>query len=313
MKNKFYDNQIKGRYVQQIDSASFEAYVNKSGGWTDYLLSDKILFSHRANNYSQDSLPEKLHAHDYYELTLIESEAGVEYIADGQYVQLRRGMAILTKPLQFHMFRLTETMHYERYVLYFKDIDKIFPDPATMDFTKRGDPSCAIFNLPGALLLSYLKSAEEVLSNTASPYANAKACLNLFHVFLLLSDQENALECNMSISPPHFIHEIKEYIDENFLSVPSVEALAKRFFYSREYISRAFRRYYNTPIYEYILERKMQHSTLLLEQGVGVELSARASGFGNLSSFVKLFRKFYGCTPSEYKAKQVIHPWALHP
>ncbi|MBR2615811.1 MAG: helix-turn-helix domain-containing protein [Clostridia bacterium] len=303
MRQKIDENKSKNRYSQSVPAASFEAYVSKNGGWTDYLISQRILFSHRANDYDMSDLPEKLHSHDYYELTVVLAEGGVEYIADGQSISLRPGMAILTKPMQFHMFRLTEAMHYERYVLYFKEIEALLPDPALMDFTKRGGLSCAIFQLSEERLLSCLKSAGEALSDPASPYANAKACLHLLQVFMLLSDQEKALEGSLSALPPHFIHEIKEYVDENFLSIPSVEALARKFFYSREYISRAFRRYYNTPIYEYILGRKMQYSTLLLHEGSAVEAAAHASGFGSLSGFVKHFRKFYGCTPSEYKAK----------
>jgi AraC-like DNA-binding protein len=43
-----------------------------------------------------------------------------------------------------------------------------------------------------------------------------------------------------------------------------------------------------------------------LQQGELVESAARKAGFHNLSSFVKVFRKRYGCNPSEYKAYQ--HP-----
>ena len=120
---------------------------------------------------------------------------------------------------------------------------------------------------------------------------------------MLLSDRKTLVIGNVQMSAPHFIRDIKEYIDENYLLIDSAEALSRQFYYSREYISRSFSKYYNTPIYEYILERKMQHSALLLKQGTSVEASAHNSGFGNMSSFIKLFRKYYGCTPSEYRIK----------
>lgn len=303
MIEKIRTNLSKGRYSKQLPSASFEAYINKNGGWKDCLISNKIIFSHRENDYSEDYLPEKLHSHDYYELTFVFSRDGVEYTADGQCISLRKGMAVLTKPMRFHMFRLTRDMHYDRYVMYFKDIDGIFPDSAVMSFTKMGNSSCAVFELPEQTLLSRLKSVEDALTDTESPYASARAYLNICHIFVLLSDQKATVEEDIPIVAPNFISEIKEYIDKNFLEINSIEALSKQFFYSREYISRSFRKYYNTPIYDYVLNRKIQHSSLLLKQGASVRDSAHSSGFSNISSFIKLFRKYFGCTPSEYKAK----------
>jgi AraC-like DNA-binding protein len=95
-------------------------------------------------------------------------------------------------------------------------------------------------------------------------------------------------------------------VDANFLHLRSVNDVADHFFYSREYISRSFQKYFNTPLYDYILNRKMMHCCTLLQQGELVESAARKAGFHNLSSFVKVFRKRYGCNPSEYKAYQ--HP-----
>ncbi len=305
MREKIRDNLEKGRYAQRISGLSSEAYFNQEGGWRDYLLSEKILFSHRENDYSPDALPEKLHVHDYYELTIIVGGEGVAYIADGQSISIHGGMAILTKPMHFHMFRLTAPVYYDRYVLYFKNIEGLFPDSAIMDFVKMGNDACAVFELSEYPLLSYVRAAENALSDRELSYSSVKAYLNICDMFLLLSDHKAVAEGHVAVSVPHFMNEIKEYIDENYLLIHSVEELSERFFYSREYISRSFRRYYNTPIYEYILDRKMLHCTALLRQGASVEAAAHGSGFGNMSSFIKLFRKMNRCTPSEYKAKHM--------
>jgi len=304
MQKKIFENQSRKGYTKKDNSIFSEAYVNQCGGWTDYLISDKFIFSHRTNDYSMDELPEKLHYHDYYEISAILGGDGVEYISDEETVSLHRGMVILTKPMRFHMFRLSTPTHYDRYVLYFKDVAGIFPDSAMMDFTKNGNSSCAIFELPEQPLFSCFQSAEDTLANADSPYASTKAYLNICNVFLLLSDHKATIKERAPMFVPNFISQIKEYIDENFLSIQSVKTLSRELFYSREYVSRTFRKYYNTPIYEYISSRKMQHAAFLLKQGASVEDSAHESGFFNMSSFIKLFRKLYGCTPSQYKEKQ---------
>ena len=68
MKEKISDNIKKEKYSQKLPSVPFDAYINKSGKWTDYLLSDKIIFSHRSNTCRKSA--DKLHAHDFYELCI---------------------------------------------------------------------------------------------------------------------------------------------------------------------------------------------------------------------------------------------------
>ncbi len=303
MRARVAENIRKGRYADQGPSLSAPSYVNKGGGWTEYLLSDRILFSHRENDYTRGAFSKRLHTHDHYELTVVVSGEGVEYIADGKSVALKRGMAILTKPNKFHLFRLSAPTHYDRYVLYFKAPEDLFPDDRVVDFTRMGNSVSAIFAFSEAQAISYTKMAEEALSLADSPYASAKAYLALCGLFLALSDQSAIVEGNADASLPKFIREIKQYIDENFLRISSVEALAAKFFYSREFVSRSFKQYYNTPVYEYILGRRLLHCASLLRKGEGVEAAARASGFSNMSSFIKLFRKYHSCSPSEYKNK----------
>lgn len=301
MKTKLEENLKKGRYVEKAASLSAASYVSK-GGWTEHLLADRILFSHRENDYTKSSFSKRLHTHDHYELTLVSGGEGVEYIADGKSISVHRGMAILTKPGRFHMFRLSAPTRYDRYVLYFKNVESLFPDKALTAFADMGNDSAAIFDLPEGAALPKVKAAETALSETASPYAAAKAYLSLCDLFLTLSDHTALEEGSYATSVPPFMSEIKNYIDENFLRISSVEALAKQFFYSREYLSRSFKQYYNTPVYEYILGRRLLYCASLLARGETVERAARAAGFGNMSSFIKLFRKHRGCTPSEYRA-----------
>jgi len=152
-----------------------------------------------------------------------------------------------------------------------------------------------------ANVLAPVRHMEQALSDRNAPFAALRALLQLVELFIILSES-TPVSSGMNTSPaPVFISEIKQYIDEAFPQIHSVNDLADRFFYSREYITRIFRQYYNTPLYEYILRRKLLYSCTLLRQGFTVESAASQAGFRNMSSFIKVFRKFHGCTPSEYK------------
>ena len=200
------------------------------------------------------------------------------------------------------MFRLSRATHYDRFVIYFKNINSLFPDNSIMDFANKGNSSCAIFNLTDKELNERIFNIEKALKEE-STYKLSKAYLALCNLFLTLSDRENQDKIESENIVPHFIHEIKEHVDSNYINITSVEELAKKFFYSREYLSRSFRKYYNTPLYDYILERKIRHCANLLDNGESIENASKNAGFTNTSSFIKIFKKHYNQTPSEYKKK----------
>ncbi len=302
MRGKIEENLRKNINYKKIPTEHGEIYSNENHGWKDYLLSGKVIFSYRDNHYSKNEFGEKLHSHDFYELTIPLSSDGVEFVSDEKTVSVKGGMAILAKPRKVHMFRITKRSRYKRFVLYFKDIEQLFSDETIVKFTKMGNSSFALFRPQDDYALSLAEEVLLNLENGSSQYNFAKAQLRLCELFLTLSEDVSKEE-NFHSTTPKFIHEIKKYVDENYLKISSVEEIAEKFFYSREYLSRSFKKYYNTPVYEYVIGRKMLNCTALLRKGESVETSARSSGFNNMSSFIKLFKKFNGCTPSEYKAK----------
>ena len=100
---------------------------------------------------------------------------------------------------------------------------------------------------------------------------------------------------------PENILAIKEYIEQNFVEISSVKEVAEHFFYSREYISRLFRQYFNTSVSNYIKARRIAYSQQLLEQGYSICEACYQSGFENMSTFIRSFRNISGITPSEYR------------
>ena len=102
---------------------------------------------------------------------------------------------------------------------------------------------------------------------------------------------------------PEAIRQIKDYIDENYTTLSGVEEIAAHFFYSREYLSRLFRRTLNTTVSDYLLDKKLTHSKHLLEHGDSVTEACFASGFHNMSSFIRNFRDYAGVLPSVYRKR----------
>lgn len=305
MKYKIQENSAKGRYANPSPNTPPNAYINIKGGWNDYLVSEQIIFSHRTNNYTAQNMPEDLHAHDYYELVICSGKEQMQYVTDGKILSVKPGTAILTKPLSMHMFRPTAPVVYDRYILYFKSSLKIFHENNILDFIKKGNNSYCIFHFKdNDDICSYASRCEQELSNSKSKYSDTKALLHICNIFLALSeavtDNMEAYDNNI----PQYLFEIKDYIDNEFTNITSIADLVNKFHYSREHITRNFHKCYNTTLYEYILRRKLIYCCSLLRQNFSVEKSATMSGFTNMSGFNRIFRKYNGCTPSEYKAKK---------
>ncbi len=95
--------------------------------------------------------------------------------------------------------------------------------------------------------------------------------------------------------------EIKAYIDahyaENSLTATS---LSEQFHLSGPYLSREFKKVVGCNMLEYIQRLRVEKAKQLLEE-CSVKETALQSGFWDTQSLVRVFKKYEGVTPGEYK------------
>lgn len=97
------------------------------------------------------------------------------------------------------------------------------------------------------------------------------------------------------------------YIDSNFTEQLKIEELSAMSGMTDNYFSTLFKKIYNVSPKEYIILKRLEFATnILVSEGDRKVLDvAVSSGFNNTANFNKLFKKYYGVTPKEYK-KQTI-------
>lgn len=303
MKEKIQNDLTAERYHTLSRFPKSGSFLNKEKEWTDHLLNESVIFSYRKTPFSRPELYEKLHFHNYYELVISDTCGAIGYTSDGFEAAVKKGNAILTKPLSPHMFKVPKDAVYDRYVIYFKDPKSISDDPFVTRFLSHLKNKTVFFDEGTESFLPIVERVEQILSNRNDESAYSEAKIEIQRLFLALSKATPSEAPDTATVPPRSIREIKQYIDDNYLSLDRVDRLCSVFFYSREHISRNFRKHYNTPIHEYVLCRKLLFCRSLLENGETVERAAAKSGFSNMSSFIKLFKKYTGCTPSQFKKK----------
>ena len=99
---------------------------------------------------------------------------------------------------------------------------------------------------------------------------------------------------------PDTLLQVKNYIDINFVDDLTVEKISEYAGYDRRYLSRAFKKRYGFSIKEYIIKVRLSHAAKLIESGAAVVDAAIKSGYTDQFNFSKMFKKFYGVSPSFY-------------
>lgn len=292
----------KTSYYKQQDPKHIHQIVN----WQDHEIGPSLSYSYRSTIYNADTFPSCLHYHDYYELVILES-GHIDYICESVSIHPKAGDALLISPGMFHMSKIScaETC-YKRHVFY------LFPDALDMlgcevltSFIKKAALGLTVFSLPDKdknQLFSLLHQFSEAISKKENPTYQALAKGLLIQIFFMLDQSESTLG-NQTLALPHSLLAIKQYIEENFTEISSVQEISDHFFFSREYVSRIFRRYFHKTISEYIKERRIAYSQSLIEQGYSISQACYQSGFENMSTYIRSFKSVLYMTPSEYRKK----------
>ncbi|MFC0472677.1 response regulator [Halalkalibacter kiskunsagensis] len=99
---------------------------------------------------------------------------------------------------------------------------------------------------------------------------------------------------------------IEEYVRNNYQKDVKLQEIADRFFLSREYISRKFKQEYRETITDYVTKIRIDKAKELLENPyLKIYEVAEAVGYQNDKYFIKVFKKFEGQTPSEYRNQKI--------
>lgn len=272
--------------------------------WENHMIGDRIFYSYRDTMYERETYPSNLHYHDYYELVIFE-EGDIEYVCDGCVYKPKYGDIILIPPSKFHMSMINcEKTHYKRHVFYLypSAFDSIgYSDLACfLERTKNGDMFTFDLVETKREVMNILQNLKKVWNKESSVLEDALGFSFIIQIFYLLN-QNNCQIKNESSALPEIALQMQEYIDQNYSEISSVSQVAEHFYYSREYLSRLFRKHFDSSVSDYIKKKRIAESQILIVQGHAIIDIAYKVGFSSLSTFIRAFRSVTNMTPSEYR------------
>jgi AraC-like DNA-binding protein len=247
------------------------------------------------------------HHHGTYEIYYLLSGQRAYFIKDRSYL-IAAGDLLLINKYELHQTSVIGLPDHERIVINFSDVlidqnDVLFADFLFKAFTH----PTGIFRLKlpeQQFVQSILSKLSRELQDKASGY---EIYIKLLMVELLLFAGRCAETQDVSIlentKPQHRkISEIVRYINQNYPEAISLEFLAKQFYISPFYISRAFKEVTGFTFIELLNKTRIREAQRLLhETNLKIIDIAGAVGIDNVSHFGRTFKQMTGTTPVKYR------------
>jgi len=98
------------------------------------------------------------------------------------------------------------------------------------------------------------------------------------------------------------IEHVKDFLERNYDKRVTLREAAELVFLSPKYLSRLFKQKTGAGFNQYRLDKKMKRAKrILAETGLTVNEISYRLGYQNMESFIRMFKKSVGMTPTEYR------------
>jgi two-component system response regulator YesN len=165
------------------------------------------------------------------------------------------------------------------------------------------DRLAIVYNQFISLLLKYFRSEIEFVElehlsydQLVRYYCTIEGLFNRLHS---LFEQTNDKEVHISNNQAQ---KVIEFIDEHYTEDILFSELAKKFNLSIGYLSMLIKKETGKTYSEYITEKRLAFAKMLLSDStISIHEIVQQIGYKDYFHFNKLFKKYYGITPSKYR------------
>ena len=150
------------------------------------------------------------------------------------------------------------------------------------------------------------KKMEEALQKK-KPYAPAEVKKIILSLFIMILNGAGTRPSEYSMPKGKMMRYVKvaeiiHYIMEHSSEIYGLEDLANRFYLDKSYLSRIFKEVTNFTVNEFINRQRIDHAkNLLLEDSLTMEDISKKLGYERLSYFDRVFKKYTGLSPLQYR------------
>lgn len=114
---------------------------------------------------------------------------------------------------------------------------------------------------------------------------------------------ENNLFNFESYDKTTIVNTVLSFINENYMKEISLDKISRNMYLSPVYISKIFKEEIGESPINYLIKVRLSRAVEMLKEGnLSIKAVAKSIGYDDAYYFSKLFKKYYGRSPSKYKA-----------
>lgn len=247
----------------------------------------------------RECVPENLnsvHCHDKYEILYVIEGQG-KYIVEGTEYPIKPRSLMIFPPLTYHCASVNTGTVYERIVINF---DKQCLETGALDALARlssaAENSGLLYTAESlsdaiASVFDRFEIVSELPENEKGNFG--RLLLSELVILLSVSKSENFNGDDGDLGA-----RVIRYLNENMTKDITLDDIAKRFFVSKYYLCRAFKKHNGISIHGYINQKRVLYAKQIIESGESASGAAYRVGFGDYSAFYRAYVKIIGRSPT---------------
>lgn len=236
------------------------------------------------------------HSHDFCEILYVAGGAG-EAILEGKKFRLAPGDLVVVNPGTLHEERSDARAPLRLIFLAIRDFAVPGLPAGCLSQEKYRVLSCGEYQYKMDIylreLLQETSSQIEFYQEISQGLVSALLVL-VMRLIRINPEDEAALsqECQ----------KIKEYLDQNFTSLITLDSLSETVYISKHYLSHLFKEQTGISPIKYLTSKRMEKACeLLSETELPVSEVSKAVGYENPLYFSQVFKRVYGISPVKYR------------
>ena len=256
----------------------------------------ELIYYLRLNTSVYDARIFPPHAHDHVEFyVLVEGDAS--FMVENQLYHLKAGDIVLTRPNEMHHCVLNNRSLHKHLCIWFNSkSDYLVRDLVTSQtniISPNDEDKIRLLSLYNELEAAGVQNNDRI---------QLSIFLQILDIYSRSMNQSDSLA--ERIQPlPEVLHAILNDINDNFVSIRSLDYFTEKYFISMSTLNRMFKKHLHTSPKLYIESKRLTYSRQLLRQGKSVISACVDSGFPDYSNYIRLFKSRFGVTPKQYKKR----------
>lgn len=257
-----------------------------------------------------------VHKHNFLELIYVISGSAVHYIDDTEY-KVTKGDLLLIDTDQTHFHKSETDVLFADMVLLPEFIsENLYSTHTAIDifayylynseqFSTNGLPRTPLIRFKGNDLIAadaIVNAMCDEILNRGSNYAEiVSSYLNILF-YMIIRNIETTNSDRVMNDIRDIIPGIIDYIEKHASSQISMNEMAKKYFYSPAYFSRAFKKNFGVSFSAYVQSVRVQKVIELLDcTTLSVEEISEKIGYHDKRELNRAFKNVTGTTPGEYR------------